>query len=140
MAATPKTMNRPHSIEADVTISAGGAEGVLLANGGAAGGYSFYLKDSKLHYTHSYVATEFFTVSSKDPVPEGRHKLRFEFEPTGKPDFAAGKGSPGFFQLYFDGTLVGSLDVPHTTPMVYELEGLSCGYDSGAPVVADAYE
>ncbi len=140
MAATPKTMNRPHSIEADVTISADGAEGVLLANGGAAGGYSFYVKDGKLHYTHSYVATEFFTVSSKDAVPEGRHKLRFEFEPTGKPDFASGKGSPGFFQLYFDGTLVGSLDVPHTTPMVYELEGLSCGYDSGAPVVADAYE
>ena len=24
--------------------------------------------------------------------------------------------------------------------MVYELEGLSCGYDSGAPVVPDAYQ
>jgi arylsulfatase len=73
-----------------------------------------HVKDGKLHYTHSYVSTEFFTVSSKDAVPEGWHKLRFEFDPTGEPDFAAGKGSPGFFQLYFDGTLVGSLDVPHT--------------------------
>jgi arylsulfatase len=139
-AATPKTMNRPHSIEADVTIPAGGAEGVLLANGGAAGGYSLYVKDGNLHYTLSYVAAEFFTVSSKDSVPEGRHKLRFEFDPTGEPDFASGKGSPGLFQLYFDGTLVGSIDVPYTTPMFYELEGLSCGYDSGAPVVAEAYE
>jgi arylsulfatase len=139
-AATPKTMNRPHSIEADVTIPAGGAEGVLLANGGAAGGYSLYVKDGNLHYTLSYVAAEFFTVSSKDSVPEGRHKLRFEFEPTGEPDFASGRGSPGLFQLYFDGTLVGSIDVPYTTPMFYELEGLSCGYDSGAPVVAEAYE
>jgi arylsulfatase len=94
--------------------SACGAEGVLLANGGAAGGYSFYVKDGKLHYTHSYVATDFFTVSSKDAVPEGWHKLRFEFELAGELDFAAGKGSPGFFQLHFDGTLVGSLDVPHT--------------------------
>jgi arylsulfatase len=25
-------------------------------------------------------------VRSKDDVPAGRHELRFEFEPTGKPD------------------------------------------------------
>jgi arylsulfatase len=42
--------------------------------------------------------------------------------------------------LYIDGKLVGNLDVDHTTPNFYELEGLSCGYDSGAPVAGDAYE
>ena len=73
-------------------------------------------------------------------MPEGRHALRFEFEPTGDPDFAAGKGAPGHFQLYVDGTLVGNTDVPYTTPMVYELEGLSCGYDFAAPVLPHAYE
>jgi arylsulfatase len=65
--------------------------------------------------------------------------LRFEFEPTGAPDFTAGKGAPGRFQLYVDGVLVGNVEVPHTTPMFYELEGLSCGYDSGAPVLAHVY-
>jgi hypothetical protein len=55
------------------------------------------------------------------------------------PDFAVGKGAPGRFQLYVDGTLVGNAEVPHTTPMVFELEGLSCGYDSGAPVLPDVY-
>jgi arylsulfatase A-like enzyme len=138
--STPKTLNRPHSIEADVTIPSGGAEGVLLANGGAAGGYVMYVHEGKLHYTLNYVRREFLTVSSADAVPEGRHKLRFEFEPTGTPDFALGKGAPGRFQLYFDGTLVGGLEVPHTTPMMYELEGLSCGYDSGAPVAAHVYK
>ncbi len=43
--------------------------------------------------------------SSEEPVPEGRHRLRFEFEPTGSPDFAVGKGAPGRFQLYVDGEL-----------------------------------
>ena len=53
---------------------------------------------------------------------------------------SAGKGAPGRFQLYVDGELVASTDVPHTTPMIYELIGLSCGYDSGAPVLPDVYE
>ena len=73
-------------------------------------------------------------------MPEGRHTLRFEFEPTGQPDFATGKGAPGRFQLYIDGALVGATEVPHTTPSIYELEGLSCGYDALAPVLADVYE
>ncbi len=138
--ATPKTANRPHSIEADVTIPSGGAEGILLAQGGAAGGFAFYLKDGKLHYALNYVARDFFEVSSSDGVPEGRHTLRFEFEPTGQPDFATGKGAPGRFQLYVDGVIVGDRDVPHTTPMIYELEGLSCGFDALAPVLPDVYE
>ena len=133
-------MNRPHSIEADVTIPSGGAEGALLANGGAAGGFVLYVKDGRLHYTLNYLAREFFTVSSADDLPEGRHKLRFEFEPTGAPDFKAGQGAPGRFQLYVDGALVGNKEVPFTTPAIYEIEGLSCGYDSGAPVLADVYE
>jgi arylsulfatase A-like enzyme len=138
--ATPRTMNRPHSIEADVTIPPGGGEGILIAQGGAAGGFAFYMKDGRLHYTLNYVAREFFDVQSPDPVPDGRHTVRFEFEPTGPPDFAVGKGAPGRFQLYVDGTIVADRAVPHTTPMFYELEGLSCGYDSGAPVLADVYE
>jgi hypothetical protein len=36
-----------------------------------------------------------FRVSSPEPVPAGAHELRFEFEPTGEPDFAHGRGTPG---------------------------------------------
>jgi arylsulfatase A-like enzyme len=138
--AAPPALNRPHSIEAVVDIPLGGAEGVILAQGGAAGGYAMYMKDGRLHYGLNYVSRDVFTVSTKDPVPAGRRVLRFEFEPTGPPDFANGKGSPGLFQLYVDGHLSGNAEVSHTTPIFYELEGLSCGYDSGAPVLRDVYE
>jgi len=37
--AAPKVLNRPHSITADVEIPEQGAEGVLLSQGTAAGGY-----------------------------------------------------------------------------------------------------
>jgi arylsulfatase len=132
--AAPPLYNRAYSIEADVEIPAGGAEGVLLSQGGDAGGYAFYMKDGRLCFLYNYVGLDRFEVLAEDGgITEGRHALRYEFEPTGAPDIANGKGSPGRGQLYIDGKLVGASDFPHTTPLFFELEGLSCGFDFGAP-------
>jgi arylsulfatase len=132
-------MNRPHSITADVDIPAEGAEGVIFSHGGSDGGYSLYMKDGKLHYIHNYVASEYFHIESVEEVPAGRHQLRFEFEVTGKPDIAAGKGVPGRAQLYVDGKLAGHTDFPYTTPLTFGVAGgaLECGRDSGAPVTPE---
>ena len=132
--AAPPVYNRAYSIEADVEIPAGGAEGVLLAQGGDAGGYAFYMKDGQLCFLYNYVGLDRFEVLAEDGgLTEGRHALRYEFEPTGEPDIANGKGTPGRGQLYIDGKLVGASEFPHTTPLFFELEGLSCGFDFGAP-------
>ena len=45
--AGPRVLNRPHSITAEVEIPEEGAEGVLLCQGTAAGGYSLYIKDGE---------------------------------------------------------------------------------------------
>ena len=133
--AGPNVLNRPYSITADVEIPKGGAEGVLLSAGDVQGGYSFYVKDGKLHYVYNYVGSQFYHIESKAPVPDGRHKLRFEFEPTGKPDIANGKGAPGRGQLYVDGKLVGQGDIPLTMPLMIGLAGgIVCGADTGSPV------
>jgi arylsulfatase len=128
-------LNRPHSITADVEIPKGGAEGVLLSAGDVQGGFSLYVQDGKLHYVYNYVASEFSHLESKAPVPEGRHKLRFEFEVKGKPDIAKGKGAPGLGQLYIDDKLVGQGDIPLTMPLSIGLcGGMVCGADTGSPV------
>jgi len=138
--SSPKVLNRPHSIEADVDIPAGGAEGVLLSAGGVDGGFSFYVKDGKLHYHYNYLTLKQFHVESAEAVPDGRHKLRFEFEPTGKPDIAVGKGAPGRAQLYIDGKLAGQTELPVTIPLSLSLTGgFQCGSDPGSPVT-DAYQ
>ena len=67
--AAPKVLNRPHSITADVEIPAGGAEGVLLSQGTAAGGYSFFIKDGKLRYVHNYVGRQLLGVESEGKRP-----------------------------------------------------------------------
>ena len=62
--AAPRVLNRPHSITAEVEIPAGGAEGVLLSQGTAAGGYSLFVKDGKLRYVHNYVGRAVYGVES----------------------------------------------------------------------------
>ena len=112
---------------------------MLVAQGGDAGGYTFHLKDGRLHYVYNYMGSTSSSCSPPIRCPAGRHALRYEFEPTGQPDFSVGKGAPGRGQLYIDGTLVANREFPHTTPLLFELEGLSCGYDFGAPA-ASGYE
>jgi len=131
---TPMVFNRPHSITAEVEMPTDGAEGVLLAQGGVAGGYVFYVKDKKLHYIHNYLGLEEYKVSSSIEVPEGEVKLRYEFEPTGPPDPRNGRGAPGRGQLYINNELVGNTEFPTTVPITFGIEGLSCGYDFGEAV------
>jgi arylsulfatase len=70
-------------------------------------------------------------------VPAGDHLLRFEFEPTGQPDLANGRGAPGKLQLYVDGTLVAVEQAPVTTPFALNPGALTCGANPGSPVTPD---
>ncbi len=135
--AGARVLNRPHSITADVEIPAEGAEGVLLAQGTAAGGFTLYVKDGRLHYAHNWVGRELFHLASDAELTPGRHLLRYEFEPHGQPDLAKGHGMPGRFQLYIDDELVGDMEVAYTTPFAFNPGALTCGADPGSPVTVD---
>lgn len=133
--AGPRLLNRSHSITAEVEIPEGGAEGVLVSYGGTDGGYTLFVQDGLLQYVQNYVARDYLHVKADKPLTAGRHELRFEFEVTGEPDFAHGKGAAGRAQLYVDGKLTGQSDFPHTTPLSLGLTGgIVVGADPGAPV------
>lgn len=138
MGSAPRVCNRPHSITAEVTLPAHGAEGVLLAQGGVTGGYVLFIKERRLQYTHNYLGLKEYSVCAPDPLPSGRHMLRFEFEPTTPPDLSQGLGAAGHARLYVDGVRVAQELFDTTTPIVFGLEGLSCGYDFGE-AVSSAY-
>jgi arylsulfatase len=136
--AVPTLLNRTYSITADVEIPAAGADGVLLSQGGNDGGYSFYIQDGRLCYAYNYVGRNLYYVKTDDRVPTGRHRLRFEFEVTGKPDIAQGKGAPGRGQLYVDEKPVAEAEIPLTNPLsVGLLSAVVCGADIGAAVTPD---
>jgi hypothetical protein len=136
-AVAPRVYNRPHSITADVEIPPGGAEGVLLCQGANTGGFTFYLRDQRLHYAYNYLSRAIYRVSTADPLTEGKHLLRFEFEPTSEPDFAQGKGSSGRAQLYVDDELMAQAELPVTVPVIFNPGVMACGANHGSPIVAD---
>jgi hypothetical protein len=135
--AGPRVLNRPHSITARVDLPEAGAEGVLFSQGTSAGGYSLFVQDRRLHYVHNYVGRSLHKVSAPDPLAAGPHELRFEFEPTGKPDLANGRGAPGRLQLYVDGNLVAEEQTPVTTPFILNPGAITCGANPGSPVTPD---
>jgi arylsulfatase len=132
--AAPRVLNRPHSITANVEIPTEGAEGVLLCQGSAGGGYALFVKDNALQYVHNYLARKLFEVRADSPLTPGKHELRFEFEPTGEMDMANGRGAPGRFQLYVDGGLVANSEVPYTTPIAFNPGAMTCGANPGSTV------
>ena len=50
-----------------------------------------------------------------DALPEGRHRLRLEFEPAGQPASPKARGPPGRAQLYVDGQLIAHNEFLFTT-------------------------
>jgi len=61
--------------------------------------------------------------------------LRYEFEPTGKPDIAKARGTPGRGRLFINDRLVGQTELPVTVPLLLSLgAGLSVGRNLGSAV------
>jgi arylsulfatase len=136
--SAPRILNRPHTITALVDIPKGGAEGVLVSQGGVDGGFALFIKDGKLRYTYNYVAERRFNIVSDRDVPTGRHALSFEFEPTGKAEPLKGKGTPGKAKLFIDGKPAGGGELPVTIPLAMGLaSGVNIGADAGAPVTEE---
>jgi arylsulfatase len=135
----PNVKNLPHTITAEVVIPPGGAEGVLVAHGSRFGGYTLYVKDGRLVYTHNYVGDTEFTVISHTTVPSGPVSLRFRFQVTGLPQLSHGKGAPGLGLLFINRRPVGVRYIPRTTPILYDPDdGLTVGRD-GLSAVSTAY-
>ncbi len=137
--ASPKPYNRPYSITAEVLVPDEGAEGILVSHGSRHGGYALFVQDGHLHHHYNYLALDQFTVSSIEPVPTGEVRLRYEFVPTGKPDFRRGHGPPGHGLLFIDDRLVGATEFSHTTPGRMGPVGFSCGYAAFDSVAPDRY-
>jgi arylsulfatase len=125
----PRIVGRSYSITASVTIPPGGADGVLLAQGGRHVGFALYMQDGRLHHVLNYVGLSLFRVASPDPVPAGRQVLRYEFERTGDPvDFPGGRGVPGLSKLYVGDALVAVTALPHSLVASPGFYGVTCGY------------
>jgi arylsulfatase A-like enzyme len=125
--------NKSHSITALVDIPDGGAKGVVMAQGGAFGGWSLYALDGKPAYCYNLFGIQRFKVLGADAMEPGEHQLRVEFEYDG-----GGFGKGGTATLYVDGTRAGEVRIPATVPLVFSLdETADVGRDTGTSVSDD---
>jgi arylsulfatase len=125
--------NKSYAITADVVVPAGGAKGVIAAQGGAFGGWSLYAADGKPAYCYNLFGLQLFKVYGEESLAEGEHQVRVEFAYDG-----GGLGKGGTAALYVDGDKVGEGRVDGTVPMVFSAdETLDIGADSGTPVSDD---
>jgi hypothetical protein len=59
--ATLDVKNRSHTITADINVPQGGGQGVIIAQGGRFGGWTFYMKGGKLKYCYNFLNHERYT-------------------------------------------------------------------------------
>ena len=64
--------NKSHSVTAEIVVPAGGAEGVIVAQGGNIGGWSLYAKGGKLKYCYNLLGIQCFYAESSTHSHSGR--------------------------------------------------------------------
>ena len=125
--------NKSHAVTAEIVVPEGGANGVIIAQGGAFAGWSLYLRDGKPTYCHNFAGLQRFKVEAETAVPSGTHQVRMEFAYDG-----GGLAKGGTATLFIDGSAVGEGRIGATVPMIYSGdETCDVGLDSGTPVSDD---
>jgi hypothetical protein len=125
--------NKSHSVTAEVEIGEGGANGVMVSQGGAFAGWSFYLYQGKPKYCHNLAGLMRFYVEGTEVVPAGTHQVRMEFAYDG-----GGLAKGGTASLFIDGKPAGEGRINATVPMIYSAdETCDVGSDTGTPVSED---
>jgi arylsulfatase len=131
----PDTKNKDFTVTAEVEIPEGGADGVIITQGGRFGGWGLLLMDGKpeFDYAFSNQKQHKYRVASKNKLSCGKHTLKFDFKYDG-PGY--GKGGTG--TLSVDGRQVAEGKIERTIPVRFSLdETLDVGMDTGTPVVED---
>ena len=124
----PQLFPNGHAVTAELTIPAGGAEGVVACAGAFSAGWTLYVKDGKP--TFRYQAFEIADVEIPGTVelPEGKVTLKTEFAPD-----PASKTGGGTLTLFVDGKPAGAGTLTRTFPR-HGLEPFEVGRDSITPV------
>jgi arylsulfatase len=126
--------NKSHAVTAQVTLPEGAiADGVIVAQGGAFGGFAVYIREGKLAYCYNLFGLQLFKTYGDAVIPAGDHQIRVEFTYDG-----GGLGKGGGVTLYVDGSPVGSGRVEGTVPMLFSGdETTDVGSDTATPVSDD---
>jgi arylsulfatase A-like enzyme len=140
-SVAPNVLEKSYTITAEVEIPEGGAEGMIVTQGGRFGGYGPFLSKGELGVGRGKVVFLYNLLDLKRTMWEGpelsvgRHTIVFDFKFDGP---GMGKGGTGVLSV--DGKEVARKSMDHTTPIMFpEDEDFDIGQDTRTGVAAIEY-
>lgn len=132
----PNVLAKSFTVTAEIDVPDGGAEGVVVTDGGRFGGYGLYLLKGKPVFTYNMLALEKIRWEGKEALPPGKHTLEFDFAYDGP-----GMGKSGSGVLKVDGEEVAAKKLSATIPAILTIdETLDIGSDTRTPVDDSDYQ
>jgi arylsulfatase A-like enzyme len=142
----PSILNSSYNFKAEVEIPQGGAEGMLITQGGRFGGYGFYVLKGKPVFLWNLVDLNRIRWEGAELTP-GKHTLEFDFKYDGLGfgtvafNSLSGIGRSGTGVLKVDGQSVATQKMERTIPLILQWdENLDVGADTGTPVDDQDYQ
>ncbi|MCC8981772.1 arylsulfatase [Bradyrhizobium acaciae] len=137
--AAPSILNRSFRITAEFTIPEGGADGMLVTQGGRFAGWGLYVKDEKPTFTMNLLNVERPKWQAREALKPGRHTVVFDFALEQQGEIPFGHGGTGVMTV--DGQEAVRVALPHTTPFTFAWdETFDVGMDTGTPVDDKDYQ
>jgi hypothetical protein len=137
-SSAPRVAGQAHRITAEVLIPAGGAEGVILAQGGHYGGFTLYVKDGHVVYEVNAFGNISGSIVSSQPLEAGKAEIVVDFVPDEtrlrKEMWPGRSAGPGVARLTINGKSAGETPVANFGGYYYET--FDIGSDLGTPVSA----
>ena len=140
-SAAPDIMNKSYTITADVDIPEGGAEGMIVTEGGRFGGYGLFLSKGDFGVGRGRVVFLYNLLDLKRTIWEGpelevgKHRVTFDYKADG-----TNLGTGGMGVLSVDGKEVARNSLEHGIPVTFpEDETFDVGLDTRTGVALLEY-
>jgi arylsulfatase A-like enzyme len=140
----PFILDSSYNFKADVDIPQGGAEGMIVTQGGRFGGYGFYMLKDKPVFLWNLLNLKRVRWEGPDALPPGKHTLEFDYKYDGLGvatlafNNMSGIGRGGTGVLKVDGKEVARQTMERSIPLILQWdENFDIGADTGTPVAED---
>jgi len=137
----PSLLNTSYTITADIDVPQGGAEGVVVGEGGRFYGYALYLLKGKPVFTYDLLNLKRTRWEGAEALAPGKHTIEYDFkyEGLGEATLAyndtSGVGRGGTGTLKVDGKVVSTQKQEGSLPLVKPLdETFDIGLSGPTPV------
>jgi hypothetical protein len=124
----PSILNTSYTITADLDIPQGGAEGVVVGEGGRFYGWALYLLKGKPVFTYNLLDLKRTRFEGTEALAAGKHTIVYDFKYDGLGEGTlaynntSGVGRGGTGTLKVDGKVVSTQTLERTLPLVKPLD------------------